>query len=136
MKSASPGAFPSEAPSIVAVVPRLEAEHQQLPPCIAFSVQFATELTSFAAPWTVLHAAIASAAVTKAAVISFCIMEKSSWSDGATNALIPEALHSGAAIFAGFHGERQFPCDHLSLVADWCLIGGSKIGGRRSNELA
>jgi hypothetical protein len=47
---------------------------QHLPPSIVFSVQFATEFTSWAAPRTVLQAAVASAAVISAAVTSFWIM--------------------------------------------------------------
>ena len=39
-------------------------------PLIAFSVQLATELTSFAAPRTVLQAACASAAPTRATVVN------------------------------------------------------------------
>jgi hypothetical protein len=46
-------------------------ETQHWLPFIAFSVQFATEFTSRAAPRTVLHAAVASAAVISAAVTSF-----------------------------------------------------------------
>jgi hypothetical protein len=44
---------------------------QHLPPFMVFSVQLATELTSAAAPWTVLQAAVARAAVISAAVTSF-----------------------------------------------------------------
>jgi hypothetical protein len=44
---------------------------QQLPPLIVFSVQFATELTSRAAPRTVLHAASASAVLIKTTVVIF-----------------------------------------------------------------
>jgi hypothetical protein len=44
---------------------------QQRPPCIAFSVQFAAEPTSVAAPRTVLHAAMARHAPTNATATSF-----------------------------------------------------------------
>jgi len=44
---------------------------QQRLPCIAFSVQFAAEPTSVAAPRTVLHAAIARHAPTNATATSF-----------------------------------------------------------------
>jgi hypothetical protein len=47
------------------------AARQQRPPCMAFSVQFAAEPTSDAAPRTVLHAAIARHAPTNATATSF-----------------------------------------------------------------
>jgi hypothetical protein len=53
------------------------ASVQQVFPSIAFSVQFATELTSLAAPCTVLQAAVPSAAAISAAVINFWTMESS-----------------------------------------------------------
>lgn len=43
----------------------------QLFPFIVFSVQFATELTSRAAPRTVLQAAAVSASASKATVVAF-----------------------------------------------------------------
>jgi hypothetical protein len=49
-------------------------EVQQRPPWIAFSVQFAAEFTSAAAPRTVLHAASAMQVPTSNAVTSFDFM--------------------------------------------------------------
>ena len=54
------------------------ASVQQVLPSIVFSVQFATEFTSRAAPRTVLQAAVASAAVISAAVTNFWTMDCSS----------------------------------------------------------
>jgi hypothetical protein len=57
----------------MAAQPRLcpAAAIQQLPPFIVFSVQFATEFTSRAAPRTVLHAAVTMAAPISATVRIF-----------------------------------------------------------------
>jgi hypothetical protein len=54
------------------ILPGMEV--QQRPPWIAFSVQFAAEFTSAAAPRTVLHAASAMQVPTSNAVTSFDFM--------------------------------------------------------------
>ena len=55
---------------------------QQVCPFIVFSVQFATELTSLAAPRTVLQAAAARASATMPTVVIFWSIDTSPFDEG------------------------------------------------------
>jgi hypothetical protein len=61
------------------------ATAQQLPPLMAFSVQFATEFTSDAAPRTVLHAASAKQHPIVSAVTSFETIDRPPYVSGTIN---------------------------------------------------
>jgi hypothetical protein len=89
--------------NMAAVAPLcLAAAPQQVRPFTVFSVQFATELTSRAAPRTVLQAATARAAPINANAVNFWIMMLSypSQITDLGNATLPERLHRAGVILA------------------------------------